>query len=432
MKFTRNEALRFLTELLKIDTVEGKPMPNAPFGKGNRAALDLTLSMHEKLGYRVKDADGYAGWAEKGEGSLFGILGHLDVVPADGVWSHPPFGAEIEDGVLYARGVLDDKGPMVAALAAFEELLNEGCALKRRVRFIYGCNEESGWKCMERYKQTEEMPEEGISPDGNFPVIYAEKGVAYYVLRAQKPKSILSFHAGSRPNIVPDRAEATVAYAEGIESAAAKYGIAATRNGNAIKLVSYGHAAHGSRPEDGENAAVKLLSFLGNYDKDAAVLAKKFAFSDGRNLGLSMRDEPSGALTLNLGVADTEGEELVLKIDIRHPVSAKRDTVTEILNKDKTFSVEPSAYHDPLYVDPEDPLVTELNKAYETVTGKKTSPLSIGGATYARVLKKGVAFGPAEEGEPDPIHEPDERLSLKRFDRMIDIYKEAFLKLLFR
>ncbi|HEV2785849.1 MAG TPA: M20/M25/M40 family metallo-hydrolase, partial [Solirubrobacteraceae bacterium] len=57
----------------------------------------------------------------RGTGSAPGLLmqGHLDVVPAEGQWSHPPFSGEIADGYLWGRGALDMKGGVAMMLAAF-------------------------------------------------------------------------------------------------------------------------------------------------------------------------------------------------------------------------------------------------------------------------------------------------------------------------
>ncbi len=56
-----------------------------------------------------------------GTGSAPGLLmqGHIDVVPAEGQWSYPPFSGEIADGYLWGRGALDMKGGVAMMLAAF-------------------------------------------------------------------------------------------------------------------------------------------------------------------------------------------------------------------------------------------------------------------------------------------------------------------------
>jgi succinyl-diaminopimelate desuccinylase len=57
------------------------------------------LELAERLGFQVKNVDGYAGHAEFGEGEeTMGILGHLDVVPEGSGWTYPPYEARIVDG----------------------------------------------------------------------------------------------------------------------------------------------------------------------------------------------------------------------------------------------------------------------------------------------------------------------------------------------
>jgi acetylornithine deacetylase/succinyl-diaminopimelate desuccinylase-like protein len=47
------------------------------------------------------------------------LQGHVDVVPAKGDWTHPPFGGEIADGYIWGRGALDMKGGVAMMIAAF-------------------------------------------------------------------------------------------------------------------------------------------------------------------------------------------------------------------------------------------------------------------------------------------------------------------------
>ena len=60
---------------------------------------------------------------------------------------------------MYRRGTMDDKGPVVACIFAVVRLFTGGLeAQKKRIRIILGCDEESGWLCMERYAKTEKCP----------------------------------------------------------------------------------------------------------------------------------------------------------------------------------------------------------------------------------------------------------------------------------
>ncbi len=76
-------------------------------------------------------------------------LAHSDVVSVQREsWTHDPFGAEIDDGYLYGRGAIDDKGMLAANLMAMlllkRELTRNGSKLSRDVVFVATCDEESG------------------------------------------------------------------------------------------------------------------------------------------------------------------------------------------------------------------------------------------------------------------------------------------------
>ena len=195
------EAVKSALALIGKNSVQSAPCAESPFGRGVAQCLAAVAEDARAHGFTVGEGDGYYVWAEIGQGDLFGILGHVDTVPIGEGWTAEPLG-EIKDGVMYGRGVLDDKGPMILALYAVYSLIAEGRKPKRRIRFIFGGNEESGWKCIERYLQKEEIPPEGISPDADFPVINCEKGVAHIELKLKKPADLLSMRGGDRANVV--------------------------------------------------------------------------------------------------------------------------------------------------------------------------------------------------------------------------------------
>src|SRR5579862_6358738 len=172
------ELLADYRAMLQIPSLEGPAEPNAPFGKENRKALDLALSLSQKYGMRTKDLDGYIGYAEIGEGPLVMSLGHLDVVPVGPGWKHEPFGAEIDGGYVYARGATDDKGPTMASFYAIRAIKECIPDLPCRLRQAFGCNEESGFGCVHHYVQVDEAPVFGVAPDSGWPLINGEKGIS--------------------------------------------------------------------------------------------------------------------------------------------------------------------------------------------------------------------------------------------------------------
>ena len=152
-----------LMRLLAIKSVQDAPCPLSPFGEGVGKALSFFEETARSLGYDTHNEEGYYVTADMGEGEPFAVLGHLDTVPFGEGWTHSPLG-EIKGGVIYGRGVMDDKGPLLCCLFAAAELKAQGFVPCRKIRFFAGGNEESGWKCAERYAQKEVWPKEGFSP----------------------------------------------------------------------------------------------------------------------------------------------------------------------------------------------------------------------------------------------------------------------------
>lgn len=420
-------------EVLAIHSVQDTPMPDAPFGVGVRECLDTTLQCAQSLGFTITDGGGYYGYAEIGEGKgLFAMLGHLDTVPLGSDWDVPPLDARIVDGVLYGRGVMDDKVPILACLYAAAELIQEGKVPNQRIRIVFGCNEESGWECMEHYTQHEELPSIGFTPDSDFPVINCEKGVAHYAITLPMPSGVIAINGGERVNMVMDRCTCVIADCVDFNNAvryANEHGIAIDVDGNAI--TAHGVSAHGSTPDKGVNALFIILNILaaviGNEWQN---LRDQLCTTDGATLGIAVRDDVSGALSINIGTINTNSNGVTLNADVRYPISADKLAILDklksaLLNSQIVVDFE----HLPLYVEQDNPLVVALCEAYNSVTGDNAAPLAIGGATYARAMPNIVAFGPLFPEAESTIHQKNERASLADLRRMYDIYKVAIAKI---
>ena len=183
--------LENLFSLLRINSERSTAEPGAPYGPGPKRALETALAIAGKLGFEtemVADQVGIAkyipaGWAGDGEEDYIAIVGHLDVVPAEGNWSHPPYEPQIRQRRIYARGVLDNKGPLLAALFALHAVKQAEIQLTRPVWILFGTNEETGMEDMAAYLKVKRPPKAGFTPDCKFPVVYAERGRAAFRLR---------------------------------------------------------------------------------------------------------------------------------------------------------------------------------------------------------------------------------------------------------
>lgn len=450
----KDEMLKDLQALVQINSVldESTATEEVPFGNGPLEALNWMLAQGEAQGMKTENMANKVGYIEMGEGDeMVGILCHVDVVPAGSDWIHEPFGAEIEDGKLFGRGAIDDKGPTMAAWLAMKMVKDSGVQLDRRVRMIIGSDEETGFRCVEHYFANEEMPTLGFAPDADFPIINAEKGIAVLEFnQAPAPtnnEQLVSFKAGHRTNMVPDFAEAVL-----VDVPESTEMIFQAFLGNAGLIGSYtmedekiilsikGKSAHAMEPDAGVNAAVKLAQFLNVIL--ATDHAKQFVnfivtgFANetrGRALKLNFNDEISGDTTLNAGVIsytpETGGKvEVSMRYSVTYPYAEKLAAVEAVLPA-LGFTLEVTENSEPHHVDANSELIQKLSKVYERNTGEKAELLAIGGGTYARELDNGVAFGMLFPGEPDIAHQADEFVVIENLVKAAAIYADAIIEL---
>lgn len=453
-KQREQELITELQQLIQIESIldEENATAAAPFGEGPLAALNFMLQKGLEQGMIVKNVDNMAGHIEMGEGEdLLGILCHVDVVPAGDLatWTYPPFEGRVVDGKLFARGAIDDKGPTMAAWLAMKLIKDAGIPLKKRVRMIIGSDEESGFRCVDRYFEKEEMPAVGFAPDADFPLINAEKGIAHVVLTQKagrlENEKLVSFDAGKRTNMVPDKAIATLRAASvNAELNFQKFLLendaqgSFTIEGSSYIITVKGKSAHAMEPEKGRNAAVLLAKFLTTELDGAGLDFANFMVElfDGDHYGTALNfnffDEMSGQTTLNPGIV-TFGEngatlEVSMRYSVTYPFEQKVSAVQSML-ADKAFAMDIAGNSTPHYVSEDDELVKTLLDVYRKHSGDFSKPLSTGGGTYARVMKKGVAFGMLFPGEPDVAHQADEFVIVENLVKAAAIYAEAIVKL---
>ena len=269
-----DEMIDTLQKWIRVPSVKGEAAPGAPFGKEVRSMLDMALADCEQMGFKTQNFDGYIAHADLGEGSdedALAILAHLDVVPEGDGWQYPPYGAVIENGRVYGRGASDDKGPAVAALYAMKAVKDAGIPLRRKVRLILGCDEESGWEDIEHYNRVAVMPRMGFSPDASYPIINIEKGICRLELHgglSREGLQVIAFNNGERPNVIPGRASALIAgdaaTAALAEAAAGRLDIPAEvqLTDKGVSITVTGISGHAAYPETARNANGEMLLLL--------------------------------------------------------------------------------------------------------------------------------------------------------------------------
>ncbi len=416
-----------LEKLIAVPSVMGASQERAPFGEQPLAALQLMLEKAENYGFSTDNCDNYAGCIRLGDKAELGILAHLDVVPVGEGWKHDPFRMTDDGEKLIGRGTSDDKGPAVAALYAMRAVKELGIPLQSGAELIVGTDEENGSADLAYYTAHRTLPPQVFTPDGDYPVINLEKGMARLELHSDfsdGKSKIVKLRAGEAVNAVPAFAEATLRGVEIEDFLASRQtdypGVAIgchVDDSDLLHVTVDGKNAHASTPELGKNALTCLLEILlpvlGDGAQADAVrkLTALFPYgeTDGASCGVAASDEISGALTMLMSVMRMDESQFTAKCDTRFPVCVTGEEVSSKF----TAAVSPLEAKvlmcdEPHHTDENSPFVQALLRVYEEVTGEKGECLAIGGGTYVHHIEGGVAFGATFPGTDVHMHGAEE------------------------
>ena len=444
----KERMIQDMLRLVEIPSVIDKAREGAPFGREIQKALEKALEISKELGFRTfMDPEGYYGYAEIGEGEgLFGILGHLDVVPPGELnqWESPPFEPLVREGRVYGRGTQDDKGPMIAAMYGAKQLLDQGHTFSKRLRFIFGTDEETLWRGIEKYMKQEEVPDFGFTPDSVFPIIHGEKGLLQLYLRGEGVRNF-DISGGSSFNALADQASIELKkspvgdYESRLKILEKVYGTL-KKDKHSVKLEDnrltlYGKSAHAAKPEGGLNAINLLVQSL----KDAGFKNSALGFIEEK-LGLSQYgeklfgklDDVSGPITINAGQIKINDQGSEIALDIRIPVTVEKSLVEEKIKeaaKEYGLEVTEHDFLESIYLPKDHQLIKSLGEVYSNVTGEMATPLTSGGATYARAMPNCVAFGAVLPNRDKTEHQPNEHIILEDFMKVTTIYLNTIEKL---
>ena len=414
-----------------------------PFGEDVHNALDFIAKLAQEKGFNVDRCDGYCTEISFGEGKQIGIYAHADVVPVSGSWDHEPFSGDVENGLMYGRGTSDDKGPAMAAFYALCALKDNNLIDGYQVKLVIGGNEERGSTCLEYYfnELKKDYPTYGFTPDGEFPLIYGEKGISNYKVECdvKYPPYIKEIHGGVVANSVIDEAYAILNTNRKLQEMASIYFKATgcsyeieNISDNMYKLIVHGVAAHGSTPNVGINAALVLLRFLSIYYSDVSldVLPHYYFDGNGKNLGTYYESELLHETTYNLGLIDYKDGKLSYVINFRYPENVDENKVINKLNRLGIGKHTLLSTSEPLLMDPSSEMVKALMEVYQEETGDyESKAMTIGGGTYAKESKNTLAFGSHFPGRDDRIHNSNETIHISDLIDSMSIYAHAIDRL---
>ena len=424
------EEFKFIKDLIAIACTGSTPVEDSvngtlPYGEKPFEALKFFLGVAADCGMRTGTIENRVGWCEFGpeNADMIGIVCHLDVVPAGDGWATDPFELTLKDGILYGRGIVDDKGPAAASFIAMKRLMDSGYQPSKRIRLILGTDEERTCSCVETYAEKGEIPEFAITPDGEFPVIYAEKGILHIKISSSSASAV-SAKAGTAANMVPAFSTCTI---DGIEYSAK------------------GKTAHASKPDLGVNAVFEMIRKLDEQSVDYSasplltyIASELVPFTSAEYTGCNVTDE-SGSVTANPSILSCGEDGESLTIDIRCPVSYSMDAITSFMAMKAAqydLDCEILSQMDPLYKAKDLPEISILTDIWKdnlsSYTGFKpeylsefTEPIAIGGGTYARHMPNTIAFGIQTPWQEDQCHQTNECMPLQDFETDIKVLTEA-------
>ncbi len=219
-----------LSRMIRYETVSYKGQIQREKFLGFHKVLDeLFPLVHEHLEKTEIDGSLLYRWKGLRSDRPIVLMGHQDVVPAEGEWKHDPFSGDIEDGKVWGRGSADTKCSVMAFFQAVEELLAEGYVPEQDV-YLSSSN-------------TEEIGEEGCP-----------KTVRYLEER------------GVHPFIVNDEGGSIVTEPmKGILGNYAMIGVLEKGQGN-LQIVARSNGGHSSYPPK-NSPIVRLSRFVSDIDR---------------------------------------------------------------------------------------------------------------------------------------------------------------------
>ena len=152
-----------LAEMVRFETVSYKgQIRRERFLEFHKILEKLFPLVHEKLEKTEIDGSLLFYWKGKNSDRPLVLMGHQDVVPAEGKWEHEPFSGDIENGKIWGRGTADTKCSVMAFFQAVEELLKEGYVPDQDVYLSTSNTEEIGGEGCP--KLVAEMKRRGVKP----------------------------------------------------------------------------------------------------------------------------------------------------------------------------------------------------------------------------------------------------------------------------
>jgi succinyl-diaminopimelate desuccinylase len=330
--------------------------------------------------------DGYrpnliAKWEGRHKGPVVWVLSHSDIVPPGdlSLWNNDPYTVTVDGDRIVGRGVEDNQHGFVSSYLALKAVLDSGQNLERPVGLIVVADEETG----------------------------SHFGLGY-ILQHHK-----DFFTPQDLIVVPDSGNEEGTMIEVAEKSMLW-----------LKFTVTGHQCHASTPQKGKNSlygAAKMIVALGDLDNRFDLSDP--LFSPPRSTFAPTKKEE------NVPNINTIPGKDIFYMDCRilpqyrvdHVISAAKKIVAPIAEQ-TGLQIDVETVHRQDAAPPtsaEAPVVIELAKAIEAVTGNQGRPMGIGGGTVAAFFREKDLPAAVWSTCPDTAHQPNE------YCRISDIMTDA-------
>ncbi len=415
----RDNIVGDLMSLVRYPSISRAGEDGLPFGIEVDRALSESAKLFNdsEIPMEVKHESGYALAVLDGEGDGIGLFAHADVVPVNDDWvKTTPFEPIEENGILYGRGIGDNKAGVICSLYALKALKAAGVSLKSRVTVYVGGSEETGMQDIEGFVKNERMPEINITPDSDFPVSVGEKGILRVNATSKNPLcDVTKFEGGKAYNVILDKVQVEL------------------KSGESFAVE--GLTSHAAHPEGSVNAAHKAAEKLLSMpicDGDKEIFSGLKTALDsyyGETLDI-FSTGVFGNITCANGIVKIVDGKLFFTLDIRYgnEVDSEKTikNLTAALDKLGFDAVATENNEGFLLDESGKPMEIILTSCREVCNLPDAQPYKTYGGTYARYLKNAFAIShsapwdvkslglPAGHGE---AHQSDEVLKV---DALLD------------
>lgn len=319
------------------------------------------------------------------------LNGHMDTVEVMSGWEHDPFGAEVEEGILYGLGALDMKCGLAAQMMAFRSLARSEALNGRRVVLQAVPGEE------DLGIGTRTLIEKGEFKNAEAVII----GEGFGGLRA----------------VTNGR-----------------------RGGSYYDLHVLGQSAHGATPHLGKNAVVdasKIICAVENMPLFQSEDLFSDAFEPLRETQTVLSISGGG---ISLSVPDRCVVSIVRctipggKIDLKRELESLVDGLSLECDVDIEFKDKPGDFYKPYLTDPTEPLVMSAIESIKEHTGNEpTLACGVSEADDNIVAEETslpvICIGPGETGDMARYHRPEEGISISQLPIAAEIYHSTVQRL---